>query len=190
MSEYKRLLEQIENERIAMWRGLHGYADSSKHAFIQSKEANIAACQQELVKFVGDAEVVKEMVGEIIYCADTLAASEKWRYESLQQEQLEIENARALVAHPETFHTRLHKKPHDNAKEGDILLYKLKPYEQQIDPDRLFRGKILHIMKDKYNKRDYLVESLDHPNLLPSERKEIVYHAQVWGYETTKKPEQ
>lgn len=187
-SEYKRLLETIEAERLACWRGLNGLASVARHEFILAKDNSIAACRNRLVELIGDEKVVDQVVHDIVECADMLYEAEKWRTESLELEQLEHST-------PTTFqkpmHTRLHKKPHDNAKIGDILIYKLKPYDQPVEPDRLWHGRILTILTDRYNKRDYLVENLEMPeDFADFEKREMVYSSQVYGYEpATSKPD-
>lgn len=179
-SEYKRLLNQIESERLSMWRGLNGLASVARHDFIQAKDNRIAECRQELIKFVGDENVVDEVVHDIIDCADTLYVAEKWRLECLELEQIQHNTPTTSIL---PIHTRIHRQPHDNAKIGDILLYKLKPYDLPLEPDRLWRGKILLILTDRRNKRDYFVESLDMPpDYADWEKQEMVYNSQVYGF--------
>lgn len=88
-SELKRLLDTIEEERLATLRGMNGFASgTARHAFIQSKRAKIDQCHQRLIELVGDEEVVTKCVMEIIDCADCLFDAEQWRAKCLEQERL------------------------------------------------------------------------------------------------------
>lgn len=186
-SELKKLLDQIESERLACWRGLHGLASgSARHDFIQKRDDNIAVCRKRLVELVGDENVVDHCINEIVECADCLYEAEQWRLKCLEQEQIEHSTPTVFTS-PDR--TRLHRQLHDNTQIGDILLYKLRAYDQPTQPDRIWRGRVLAILTDCRNKRDYFVECLEPEMrfLLPVERQELIYSSQVYGFEPAPK---
>lgn len=180
-SEIKRLLETIEQEELAALRGMSGLASVARHDFIQARQTAMDAAYTRLRELIGE-DVANDLTLTRVNCAHLLYEKERWiaqlQQERLKREQIEIENARTGVQHPTPFHMHLHKKPHDDAREGDILLYKLRPYDQPKEPDRLWRGIIKHILTDRYNKRDYFVESVEHPGT-----DELVYGSQVYDFQ-------
>ncbi len=99
-------------------------------------------------------------------CAFLLYERELW-VEQLQQSEAErrvIDDASLQTSTEVALHRIMRKQPHDRAEVGDILLYRLKPSDNPVDPYRLCRGKILCILTDERNKRDYCVESFDAPS--------------------------
>ena len=186
-SEIKQLLERIEEEQLAAYRGLTSYAVVSRHDFINTRQKNIDTSYKRLSVLVGE-EVATSLTVELCNCAYLLYQKEQWiaqvRQEQLEREQIEIENARATVQYPTPFHRLIHRKLHGSAQIGDTLIYKLRPSAQPRDSDRLWRGKIKHILTDCYNKRDYFVESLDYPGT-----HELVYSGQVYDFQPADRPE-
>ena len=65
LSEIARLKHQIELEYIAATQGLQGYAQISRHDFIETRMNNMRACHQQLASLVGADEAIK-MIVEVI----------------------------------------------------------------------------------------------------------------------------
>lgn len=69
-SEIKRLLETIENERLATRRGLTGLASVARHAFITARQTTIDQAHARLIELCG--EKATDFVEDTIQNADLL----------------------------------------------------------------------------------------------------------------------
>lgn len=73
-SAVQRLLTAIRSEREAAQRGLTGYAQVSRHAFIEQRQENIAAHFEALAEVLGDKDRAIVLVVEAMNAGDTHAA--------------------------------------------------------------------------------------------------------------------
>jgi hypothetical protein len=165
-SEIKRLLEQIEAEQLAALRGMSGLASVARHDFIQTKQVCIDECHSRLLELAG--ETATQVVAEVIDGVTFRYEYEQRQQEILRQQQRSDEGQRV--------HQALHKQSHAAWRIGDTLIYKLRPSERPVEPDRLWHGTICHILVDCYNKSTYFVESKEYPGCY-----EMVYAFQIVG---------
>lgn len=69
-SEVAQLREKIELEIQAMKRGLHGFAITASHTFIENKYNQIGSYQEQLEGLIGEKDASKVMVDTYIKIMD------------------------------------------------------------------------------------------------------------------------
>ena len=65
-SEIKDLVTRIDNDAIAMYRGLSGLASTARHDFIASKYASIDQSRIRLVELIGNEEEANTLVAKLL----------------------------------------------------------------------------------------------------------------------------
>ncbi len=62
ISEVAQLRQQIEAEFAAALSGLHGYACTARHDFIEARMDCIGTCHERLIDLVGEREASRMIV--------------------------------------------------------------------------------------------------------------------------------
>lgn len=75
--EVRQLIEQIDHEAIAMYRGMYGLAETARHAFISARYAVIDKAHSRLGELIGEeaTPLVSQMmdtIGVLIECEQAL----------------------------------------------------------------------------------------------------------------------
>lgn len=69
-SEVARIRAQIEAECEGFRRGLHGYAITAKHQFIQARYERLGQLQEDLARYVGEHEAMQQVVALYVRAFD------------------------------------------------------------------------------------------------------------------------